>query len=261
VSDRVLGRTSSVFSRNFLNFFVVTAIASLPMKGLIDAPDNLVLALPLVGFSLFLAIALNTLSQGHRAVRRVSGHARPSGRSGRVGAGRLASIFSHHRPRGPGRSRNPWARPVCGTRSDLVTMWFVATPACVVEGLGVSRSMERSAQLTRGHRWKIFGMIALLIMTDSIVDKWIDQFWARRQAASLLSPAMSSGADLGRVLLPSSRWSPITTCGCQEGCRYRTDRGRVSNEILCGSRRCPSMLGRCQPRTTRLVLSQTIGIA
>src|SRR5437879_1495000 len=64
---RILGPTSSVFSRNFLNFFVVTAIASLPMllllKGADGTGDNPLRTLQLVGLGLFLGIVLSTLSQ------------------------------------------------------------------------------------------------------------------------------------------------------------------------------------------------------
>ena len=47
-------------------------------------------------------------------------------------------------------------------------MTFVATPACVVEELGVSASMDRSAQLTKGQRWKILG-IALLVLIPGVL--------------------------------------------------------------------------------------------
>src|SRR5262249_18470877 len=41
----------------------------------------------------------------------------------------------------------------------VITMVFVAIPACVVERLGPLKSIGRSAQLTKGHRWKIFGLL------------------------------------------------------------------------------------------------------
>jgi hypothetical protein len=41
----------------------------------------------------------------------------------------------------------------------VLTMLFVAIPACVVERLGPIKSMGRSARLTKGHRWKIFGLL------------------------------------------------------------------------------------------------------
>jgi hypothetical protein len=56
----------------------------------------------------------------------------------------------------------------------LLTMWFVATPACVVERLGPFDSMARSSQLTRGHRWKIFGLLIVLGLGGAIVSGVID---------------------------------------------------------------------------------------
>jgi hypothetical protein len=50
----------------------------------------------------------------------------------------------------------------------LMVRWSVAVPACVLEGTGPAASLGRSAALTKGHRWKIFG-IFLLIWIGSIV--------------------------------------------------------------------------------------------
>jgi uncharacterized membrane protein len=45
-------------------------------------------------------------------------------------------------------------------------MWFVAVAACVVERRGPFAAMGRSNQLTKGHRWKIFGLLILLILVS-----------------------------------------------------------------------------------------------
>jgi hypothetical protein len=45
----------------------------------------------------------------------------------------------------------------------IVTIYFVTTPICVVEERGPFASMRRSMQLTKGHRWKVFGLWLLLI--------------------------------------------------------------------------------------------------
>jgi hypothetical protein len=50
-------------------------------------------------------------------------------------------------------------------------MWFVATPVCVVEKLGPLGSMGRSSRLTKGHRWKIFGLFLLLIIISVVVSQ------------------------------------------------------------------------------------------
>jgi len=45
----------------------------------------------------------------------------------------------------------------------ILTVYFVTTPACVVEERGPFGSMRRSMQLTKGHRWRIFGLELLLV--------------------------------------------------------------------------------------------------
>lgn len=50
----------------------------------------------------------------------------------------------------------------------LMTMWYVAVPACVLERTGPVRSLGRSRELTKGYRWKVFGLI-LLVYVISIL--------------------------------------------------------------------------------------------
>jgi uncharacterized membrane protein len=50
----------------------------------------------------------------------------------------------------------------------LYTMWLVAVAACVVERTGPWRSLRRSQQLTKGHRWKIFGLFLLLLVLSLV---------------------------------------------------------------------------------------------
>jgi hypothetical protein len=46
----------------------------------------------------------------------------------------------------------------------LAIMWFVAVPACVVERTGVIGAFRRSRELTRGHRWAIFGLYVVFLI-------------------------------------------------------------------------------------------------
>jgi uncharacterized membrane protein len=46
----------------------------------------------------------------------------------------------------------------------LAIRWSVALPACVVENLGPLASMKRSAELTKGNRWKLFGVFLLVLV-------------------------------------------------------------------------------------------------
>ena len=51
----------------------------------------------------------------------------------------------------------------CRSRDHRLCVYAVASPACVVEKIGPIKAMSRSAFLTKGNRWRIFGLIALLL--------------------------------------------------------------------------------------------------
>lgn len=46
----------------------------------------------------------------------------------------------------------------------LLMMWAVAVPALVVERQGVFSAFRRSAELTKGAKWKIFGLCLVLLV-------------------------------------------------------------------------------------------------
>jgi hypothetical protein len=46
----------------------------------------------------------------------------------------------------------------------LMIMWSVVVPACLVERLGPVQSLARSADLTKGYRWRITGIMLLLFL-------------------------------------------------------------------------------------------------
>jgi uncharacterized membrane protein len=46
----------------------------------------------------------------------------------------------------------------------LFVMWSVASPALVAERTGVFEALGRSRELTRGARWKVFGIEAILVV-------------------------------------------------------------------------------------------------
>ena len=106
------------------------------------------------------------------------------------------------------------------------TMWFVATPACVVEGRGVFSSLARSARLTRGHGWKIFGLMLLLYFCNAIVDSPIDQ--ALSGIPAFAGHVIWNG--IGTRSTPSWRWSPITTCAWPRKASISSRSRRYSNK-------------------------------
>ena len=50
----------------------------------------------------------------------------------------------------------------------VFTMFYVGLPACVVEGLGPAACLSRSSELTKGFRWKIFGLALLLTLMAGV---------------------------------------------------------------------------------------------
>jgi hypothetical protein len=176
---RVLNRTSSVLSRNFLIFFVVTAVAHLPallfFKGTTttataDASGaELAMAGAMVIGGLLLMIILSTLSQAivlYGAFQNMRGREVSLTESLQVGLRRffpiiglafLVSLLAMLA-----------AIALLFPAFILFTMWFVATPVCVVEQLGPWSSMRRSRELTKGHRWKIFGLFVLMIIISAV---------------------------------------------------------------------------------------------
>jgi MFS family permease len=164
---RVFNRAFSVFSRNLLPFSLITAVASLPNLLILTfqtgdakiAPINGAAAAGKFGFVFVLAIVLYALSQAtllYAAFEDMRGRRVNLIDSMRIGLRRFLAIL------GVAIS----SAILIGFASILLvipglivfTMIFVATPVCVVEKLGPSKSMSRSAALTKGNRWKIFGL-------------------------------------------------------------------------------------------------------
>lgn len=52
----------------------------------------------------------------------------------------------------------------------LSLMWAVAVPAHVVENVGITASLRRSRELTKGARWKIFWLFAVFLVIYFVVS-------------------------------------------------------------------------------------------
>jgi hypothetical protein len=90
-------------------------------------------------------------------------------------------------------------------------MWFVATPACVVERLGPIRSMGRSRALTKGHRWKIFGLILVVVIPALIVSTVIVGVMARLGLGTMLQVGGLTAARVSLSQVISLIWTAIWT--------------------------------------------------
>ena len=168
---QVFSQSAAVLSRHFLLFFVVALVAGLP-RVLLEAGETEIggQAYGRILIGLFLSIILSTLAQAvlvYGAFQDMRGRPVNLGDCLRVGLGRFFPIIG---------------LAICVTIGIMVgllllvvpgiilaVMWFVATPACVVEQLGPMSAMGRSSELTKGHRWKIFGMLVLVVIGAGII--------------------------------------------------------------------------------------------
>jgi uncharacterized membrane protein len=172
---KVIRRAWSVFSRNFVTFMLIIGIANLPSV-FITQPALGTAASPAANLSLtffvvlFLVVVLSTLGQAmvlYGAFQNMRGRPVSLADCLTVGLRRFFPIIG---------------LTICiilalGFASILLVfpalmlamMWFVATPVCVVEQLGPFRSMGRSRELTKGHRWRLFGLVLLILIPAVIV--------------------------------------------------------------------------------------------
>jgi hypothetical protein len=212
---QVFSRAASVFSRNFLTFFVVTAIAGLPpflLGVLVPAPPptaaNPFQNLGVVLFSLFLTIVLGTLSQAivlSGAFQAMRGRPVSLADCFKVGLRRFFPIIGLAISVGVIIMLAFMLFFIPGL--ILYTMWFVATPACVVEQLGPFRSMGRSRALTKGHRWKIFGLMLLILIPALIVGGVIAGVMASQGFGAILGLAETLNTTVAQVV--SLIWNAI----------------------------------------------------
>ncbi|HXW25549.1 MAG TPA: hypothetical protein VEK73_12470 [Xanthobacteraceae bacterium] len=186
---RVFSRTAALLSRNFPTFFLVTVVASLPSVLITESGaaqsggTGGALALPLV----LLLLVLGTLSQAivlHGAFQDMRGRPVNLFESLGVGFRRLLAIIGLALSVGFAVGFASLLLVVPGL--ILLTMWYVATPACIVERLGVFASMRRSSALTKGHRWQVFGMMLLICIAGFIVGSVIQAALAATGGAGLV---------------------------------------------------------------------------
>jgi len=187
----VLSLAWSVFSRNILTFSVVTGIAALPSL-LIPQPSvanagNPFLNMRLVLFAVPLMLVLSMLSQAivfYGAFQDMRRKPVSLADGLRVGLGRFFPLVGLALVIGlammallifasfvvyivPGLI---YASPLLIIPvMMLFLMWSMGTPVCVVERLGPFRSLGRSRRLTKGHRWRIFGLLLLTLIPGVVI--------------------------------------------------------------------------------------------
>lgn len=84
----------------------------------------------------------------------------------------------------------------------LYVMWSVAAPALVAEREGVMKALGRSRELTRGARWKVFGVLAILVVGYWIVSAIVGaaMFGAFGFDVAAVAAAAEEGLPIGWLL-------------------------------------------------------------
>jgi uncharacterized membrane protein len=170
----IFGRAWSVYMSNFVKFSVIALVIALPQLLTGDSHDAAASASvessawKLVAF--IIGMILNTIGQAvilYGAFQVMRGRVMMLGEAARRGLSRFWSII--------GLAILATLGIIVGTLLFIVPgimlaiRWSVALPACVVENMGPLAAMRRSAQLTKGHRWKIFGVFILILIIVVIV--------------------------------------------------------------------------------------------
>jgi len=200
---RVLSRTISVLSHRFLTFFIVSFVAFVPLIVLQKATANVerdpTQALTMVGLSLVmlvLMLVLSMLSSAvilHGAFQDMRNRPVHLAESLKVGLRRFLPLM--------GLAFLAALLMVIGLILLIIpglilyTIWFVSVAACVVERTGAWASMRRSRELTKGHRWKVFGIVLLLILL-SLVNP-------------LLQVVLSAAGGATLALIGTTIWTAI----------------------------------------------------
>jgi len=180
---RVLGRAATILSQHFILFFLVGVVAAAPTVLLIQRNADAMAGggtpsvdlLIMIGIGVVLAMVLGMLSQAvmlHAAFQAMRLRPVNLGDSLRVGLARVIPIVLLAFVMGFLLLLGFIALVV--PFFILLTMWWVATPACVVERTGPWTSLKRSAELTKGHRWKVFGTLLLLFIVNIVVSQILE---------------------------------------------------------------------------------------
>jgi hypothetical protein len=161
-----LSKTFSVFGSKLGSFLLLAFVPLIPVL----AVDLLALAGPptsgtnaLGGLSAILIFVLGIVAQAttlYGAFQQMGGRPFSIGQSLGVGFRRALPVFGVALLAGL----------LTGLASILLLvpglivfcMLYVSVPVCVIEKLGVTASLNRSALLTKGYRWQIFGLLALV---------------------------------------------------------------------------------------------------
>jgi FtsH-binding integral membrane protein len=168
----ILNRTFAVLSRNLLPFCVVTAIAYLPNLLLLEgqnAGQDPGRVAGMVAIGVVLSLVLAALSQAivlFGAFEDMRGRPVDIIASLKVGLARFFPVVGVALLVGLFTALA--AILLIFPAFIVMTMLFVAMPVCIVERLGPVKSLGRSSALTKGYRWRIFGLWLVVLLATGV---------------------------------------------------------------------------------------------
>lgn len=175
----VLSRSFSILGKNFVAFFLITALVQAPALALqlymeiadVDPAQGRSGILQLTGalvIATLLLAPLSTATVTYGVLQQLRGRHASVGDCFQAGFSRALPVL--------GVAIAAGLLYVLGALACLIpglifmTAYYVAAPAAVVERLGVHASLSRSWQLTDGVRWSVFGLIFLVGVMNAAIN-------------------------------------------------------------------------------------------
>ncbi len=176
----VLGKGFSTYFKNLPAFLVMALVVYAPLilYGLVADPPTasslddlqsqaLIFTGVIIGGGMLLSLVMSS-AVTYTVVEELNGRHAPVGKSLLVGLTRALPTLAVGIVCAVCILLGMLALVVPGV--IVMCMLYVATPASVVERPGIGGALSRSAFLTKGYRWGIFGLIIIVGVLSGIVD-------------------------------------------------------------------------------------------
>ncbi len=124
---------------------------------------------------------------------------------------------------GMGAIPNPWIvfPPAAAVGLIVFTRWWVAIAAVVVERPGAFQALRRSAELTSGYRWPVFGILMIVLIGQNILD---------RAASALLSWSPSAMVVASFLITAAAAaYTAVVSAVCYHDLRILKEGGNIDD--------------------------------
>ena len=203
----VFGKSFDIFSRRFVPIILVTIIAQIPnyvAQFTVSEPkpgmtlDALMWMLGGLLVAFFIGIVAGSLSGGvvmYGVIQELRGRRFSAVESFSVVLARLLPVI--------GVALCSGILIILGLSLLIVPglilacMWYVAVPVCIAERTGVFASMSRSRVLTKGYRWRLFGILLLFAIAVLIGIFTIGMVFAMVSPTALKISQLAVGTIIG----------------------------------------------------------------